>query len=302
MNLIVDGGSLIHRVHWIGQKHEFITSYGENVSDIYMFLNTIRSYVQLFNCSSVYVAWDKKILWPSTNFRKENFKEYKGQRDKEQSKEVYLHEDEIIRILGLLGIKNMLPRIMEADDVISWLSRKLQGPNIIVSSDGDLLQLVSETTSFYQPFKKILIDIKNFEEHIKVPLKAFLFYKAIKGDISDNITGIKGYGEVKSKELAKKITLNPSSIQNFLNNDELEKFNKNIKLMDLAQGYKLAGPEEIQEYENQFNKVLDINPQMNEFKQICEKYEFQRFLNKFEEWERLFGRQNSKLIDILNHI
>jgi len=300
MNLLIDGGSLIHRVYWVSQKHPFKTTSGDDIGDIYMFLNAVRGYVKLFNCTSVYVAWDKKILWPSTNFRKESFKDYKGHRDKEKAKDIYYHEDEIIRILGLLGIKNLLPRVMEADDVISWLSRKLEGPNIVVSSDLDLLQLVSKTTSFYQPYKKLFIDIKNFEEHVGLVPAGYLYYKAIKGDISDNIPGIRGFGKVRARELVQKILYQQANIQKILNNDEYQQFINNIKLMDLAEGYKIAGPEEEQEYEKQYQELSNLEPNLDGFKNVCEQYEFNKFLNQFDEWKALFSKQNSRLLTILN--
>jgi 5'-3' exonuclease len=56
---------------------------------------------------------------------------------------------------------------MEADDVISWLTWKAT-PNIVISGDQDLLQLVNENTSVYMPIKKKLIDHINFEKEIAV--------------------------------------------------------------------------------------------------------------------------------------
>ena len=47
-----------------------------------------------------------------------------------------------------------------------------------------------------------MITTANFEEIMNVPLNAFLYYKAILGDSSDNIKGFPGFGKVRSRKLA----------------------------------------------------------------------------------------------------
>ena len=287
---------MLHRVHWINSKGNITTSDGRNVGDIFMFLNSLRSYAKLFNTKSIYVAWDKKILYPSTNFRTEAAGiEYKAGRDKEKAKEVFSNEEDLVKMLNCLGVKNMYPRIMEADDVIAWLCHNLNGPNVVVTVDGDMYQLINERTSYYHPFKKKVIDQNNFEEEVGVPQKSFLYYKAILGDSSDNIPGLYGYGKVKAKRLAESIYNKEAK---GLTKEKLLTIRNNLKLMDLSLGYKLAGKEEVETYQSQFDELLDIEVDLDSFKSYCEEFEFKRFLDKFSAWEDVF--KESRLFTLLN--
>ena len=83
---------------------------------------------------------------------------------------------------------------MEADDLMAFLSRKLQGPNIIVTTDKDLLQTVSRDTRVYSPIKKKIVTLDNFEEYTGVKKEYYISFRAVTGDKSDNIPGIPRYG------------------------------------------------------------------------------------------------------------
>jgi len=300
MNLIIDGSSLLHRVHWINSKRPFINSKGKNVGDIFMFLRSVKSYANMFDTKSIYVCWDKKIIYPSTNFRAElSKKEYKANRDKEKAKDVFTNEEDLTRMLTYLGIKNMYPRIMEADDVIAWLCEILDGPNIVVSADNDLLQLVSEKTSFYHSLKKKLIDLENFESTVGVKTAAYLYYKAIKGDVSDNIPGWVGFGEVKAKKIAERLADDCLYI-NECTDEQKYVLEHNIKLMNLEQGYNMAGEEEVKSYQEQFKQLVDLEPDLESFKHNCKIFEFNQFLKNFTDWENIF--KQSRLFSILNNM
>ncbi|UCH72545.1 MAG: hypothetical protein JSW62_03080 [Thermoplasmatales archaeon] len=294
MNLLIDGSSLIHRAHWVNSNHPM------KMGEVFIFLRSLKSYIKMFESKSIYVCWDKKIIKSATNFRHEiSDTEYKGNRDKSKAKDVYSNEESLTTILNCLGVKNMYPRIMEADDIIAWLSTTLDGPNIIVTADKDMLQLVSEKTSFYNPSKKVLIDPSNFEKEVGVKKDAFLFYKAINGDQSDNIPGWPGYGKVKSKAAAEQIADDYASIKQY--DVELKLiFERNLRLMNLEQGYNKAGPEEIKAYQEQFDTLIDLEPDLDKFRFYCEKFEFKQFLKKFNEWENIF--KGSRLLSVLNNM
>ena len=146
-NLIIDGSSLMHRTHWVSKSQPLITQDGKNVGDVFIFLRTLKSYINQYSPNKVYCCWDKKIEYPSVNFREKLSESvYKGQRDKSLSDEVYANSDIVLDMVSSLGIKNMYPRTLEADDVIAWLTHRLKGENIVMSADQDMLQLVSENT------------------------------------------------------------------------------------------------------------------------------------------------------------
>ena len=300
MNLLIDGSSLMHRVHWVSTKQPLITSSGRDVGDVFIFLRTLKSYVRIHEAEDVYIGWDKKLIYPSTNFRHTlTEQDYKGQRDKEKNASVYDNEKLLADILKTLGIKSMFPGVLEADDVVAWLSYNLQGPNIVISGDNDLLQLISNTTNFFHPFKKKMIDLNNFEKEVGVKKYAFLYYKAILGDASDNIPGWYGYGKVKARKTAELIAEDANNLATF-DKDKLTILQRNLKLMDLSKGYKIAGDLEEKLYKAQFDKFTEIEPDINEFKSICEQYEFNQFLDKFDDWKNLF--RSSRLVSIINQL
>jgi DNA polymerase-1 len=86
---------------------------------------------------------------------------------------------------------------VEADDTISYLAQKFGANNkrvTIVSSDKDFLQIVDENIEVYSPIKKITYRKKEVQEEIGILPENYLVMKALLGDNSDNLTGIKGLG------------------------------------------------------------------------------------------------------------
>ena len=288
---------MLHRVHWgikIKNKNRLLDN--ENVTDIFLFLRSLKSYAKQFNTKNIYITWDKRLDRNTINFRhKLTTNNYKAQRNKKLTKEVYEHEEDLLLVLKSLGVKNMYPQILEADDIISWLCKKLEGTNVIVTTDNDLLQLITEKTILFNPSKKILIDENNFEKIIGIKSKYFLVYKAILGDVSDNISGIKGYGKVRAKKLAKRYI---DKTCDKLPKEYLHIIQKNIKLMDLSQGYIQANEEPM--YQLQFNKLTSIKPDLDKFKEYCEKFNFNTFLKNFDQWEGVF--KESRLFSIINSL
>lgn len=291
MNLIIDGSSLLYRTFWVSQNSvQFVTSKGVDVGCTYTFLVTFKSLVSNFKPNVVYVVWDKKLEWPSTNFRQTKTKgQYKGQRDPEVHKKVHAHENIIVPILDTLGVRQMYPRVMEADDVIAWLTHNLKDQNVIISADQDLLQLISPTTSVFLSTRKQLVTQSNFKEVTGVDQKHYVTYKAILGDTSDNLPGIRGYGPVKAKRVIKDgiSTLSPE-------NQAI--ITENIKLMSLDIGYRVHTGE-VECYQEQLKKVETLEPDFPKFKQYCEECEFKSILNKIDTWEDTF--RPSRLLNIL---
>lgn len=280
MKLLIDGSNILYRSYYIGTQRPHITSTGKDVSCIFLFLSSIRRYIKTFNVktSDIYIAWDKKLSYPSTNFRKDILgDEYKAGRDKDKSDTVHQEEDLLVPILKTLGIRNMFPYVLEADDVIAWLSKKLTGNKLIISVDRDLLQLISSSTSFYDLNKKEIIDLQNFKDTMEIELSLYLKYRAIRGDTSDNIRGLRGFGPVKAKKLARNWNLS------LLNESQQELIDRNIKLMDLTYGIK-QHPEDVESYEGQLVKLQTLSPNLDKFKKLCQLLEFQSFLNDFDIW------------------
>ena len=198
---------------------------------------------------------------------------------------------EIVKSTTALGIKNIYPGSLEADDVISWLCKNIANKKIIVSVDNDFAQLVDLDTTFYNPIKKASITHDNFEEHFKLTPKEYVYYKAIVGDTSDNISGLDGFGKVKGLKLAK----------SFANNEldviapYKEQVERNLKLVDLSYGIT-DNLNETNLYKQQFEQLQAVVPDFKEFENICEELEFKSISNNMSEWKNAFGRSTAQAL------
>lgn len=291
-NLIIDGTNIEFRIFYIARQIKTTNNDGIQTSCIYRFLHTFNKLIEKFDPTNIYAAWDRKLSWPSTNFRKEILiDQYKAGRKKPPDvHEMFDQEVRLIEMLESLGVKNIYPNVLEADDVCAWLADTLKGVNIIVSVDHDLLQLISPTTSVYN--LKELITYNNFEEKMQLKPEHYKLFKAIKGDPSDNIKGIEGYGEVRSRKLAAEWNVSNLS-------DEYKQIiERNLKLIDLQYGYNHQQGEK-QKYEEQMNYVKDIKPDLEKFKQLCKKYNFTAYIND-PIWNKLVNRNN--IVDIINSL
>jgi 5'-3' exonuclease len=86
---------------------------------------------------------------------------------------------------------------IEADDTIAYLAQQFAANNkkvTIVSSDKDFLQIVNENIEVYSPIKKKTYGKKEVQEELGMIPENYLIMKALLGDNSDNLTGIKGLG------------------------------------------------------------------------------------------------------------
>jgi|10_taG_2_1085330.scaffolds.fasta_scaffold00061_16 DNA polymerase-1 len=284
-NLIVDGSNLLYRIYFAwGIKVED----PEDLSLVESFLICSKHYVESYKPDNIYIAWDRKLTHPSTNFRKEAAEvNYKGTRDYSKTKHVHDHDDLIMGLLDDLGANNIYPNVMEADDVMSWLSEQLPGHNIIVSTDRDMWQLVNEKVSVYDPMKKVEININNFNIHSPVPIEQSLIYKCFIGDASDNIPGVQGIGQVRAKRLLE----DWDSRKETLTEAQLDRFNKNMELMDLKHGYTVHEGE-IDCYKEQLDNCVNNEPDFEKFKTRCEESQLYSLSSNLSPWKVAFSQQS----------
>jgi DNA polymerase-1 len=159
----------------------------------------------------------------------------------------------LIEMLECLPVSVLAIDNIEADDAIAYLSELVTqkgGNSIIYSTDKDFLQMVNENVKLYNPVKKKTFDIDTVLETYGVHPSNFVFYRALLGDKSDNIDGIRGAGEKSVlkyiPELSSptsEVTLDlveqkyvdikkkPKLIENILNNTDI--VDRNLQLMNL---------------------------------------------------------------------
>jgi DNA polymerase-1 len=298
-NLVVDGSNLLWRVAWIAEtRHKLVNSKGVWTGPIYLFLKSIKALQEKFKPNNTYVTWDKKLKYPSTNFRKELAPEtYKQNRDDDKSRQIHEQHDELSKWLTVLGIKQIYPGVLEADDIISWLCREKLTSAIIVTVDKDLLQLVDNNIHYYNPIKKKLITPQNFVEEVGVEINEYNYYKALLGDKSDNVEGIQGYGVQRSSKLCKE---GYEGIVSKLSEEDKQKFDKNLILTNLYDSY-LKEEGEADLYQDQYEKQQFVKADMKKFEEMCQETEFYSFVKEMDKWKDTFSRGQS-LVDLISQL
>ena len=293
--IIIDGNNFLFRAFFINRPEKFVR--GINVSPIHQFLSMLKSTVSTFKAKEVVFTWDKKQNATRRNFRRD-LVPYKEQRvETEQTTKLFSSILHIEKFINALGIKTIYPMDMEADDVICYLTRNSEQKTVVVSSDHDLLQLVSENTHIYLPSKDKIVKLENFEEFGKVKTPSvFVLYKSILGDKSDNISGLEKYGKVKAKKLTEIIT--EDGVSDFsksnLSPEQIEIINRNLSVMDLNY------TEEYKSYKKQEDEFC-LEFDSEKLRELFKQYELNSFLNGFGEWNKLFNN-NKDLNDLLSFI
>jgi len=298
-NLVIDGSNLLWRVTWIAEtRQKLVNSKGIWTGPIYMFLKSVKGLQEKFKPNSTYITWDKKLKYPSTNFRKELAPEtYKQNRDDDKSRQIHEQHDELSKWLTVLGIKQIYPGVLEADDIIAWLCKEKLQSSVIVSVDKDLLQLVNGFCHYYNPIKKKLITPENFLEEVGVEIIEYNYYKALLGDKSDNVEGIQGYGVQRSTKLCKE---GYNGITSKLSEEDKKKFDKNLILTNLSGSYyKEEG--EVELYQDQYEKQQFVKADMKKFEEMCQESEFYSFVKEMDKWKDTFSRGQS-LVDLISQL
>jgi 5'-3' exonuclease len=184
---------------------------GEHTGGMVGFLKSLGAVIRQENPTRVVVIFDGK---GGSQKRKEVFSNYKADRKvkfrvNRQYDDMMSEEDEqvslrrqlssLANILGVLPVTTMIYDNIEADDVIGYLAKQVikedEGEGaLILSSDKDFLQLVSDNIHVWNPLKKQKIDKDKLKELYGVHAENFIWYRVMDGDKSDNIDGVKGCG------------------------------------------------------------------------------------------------------------
>ena len=193
---------------------------GHHVGGLLGFLRSLGFLVRTFDPTRVVCVFDGK--GGSMN-RKNVDPNYKANRDhikvtnwglfeniKEERESMTAQIERLFDYLECLPVYVSIHDKVEADDIISFLAQKFASKghrSTIVSSDQDFYQIIDQQTAIYAPIKKKVIDHTNIVETIKVLPSNFVIVKALTGDNSDNLPGVKGLG-IKTivKEFPKLVT------------------------------------------------------------------------------------------------
>ncbi len=200
--LLIDGNNMLFKAyHATSYGYRMTTSNGIPTNAVYGFVMMIEKALTLLEPDVVLVAWDSG----KPTFRHQLYDAYKGTR-KEVDQELIVQMPMAREYLDAAGIHRYEEDGIEADDIIGTMARSYPDYQIhILSSDKDLWQLIDPTTDVYV-MKKGLSEIEVMDEAKLMETKGItpiqiIDLKALMGDASDNIPGVKGVGEKTALKL-----------------------------------------------------------------------------------------------------
>lgn len=201
--ILVDGNNLLFRSYYATAYSGNLmqNSKGFPTNAIYGFVNMMNKIINEEEPKYMIVAFDK-----GKTFRHEQYDFYKQGRS-ETPEELKVQFPIAKDILNAMGIKYYECDNYEADDIIGTFARYCDEEEdfigTIVSSDKDLLQLISPDIDMKLLKQKdyIRYNEQTFFEDYGIPPKQVVDLKALMGDPSDNIPGVKGVGEKTALKL-----------------------------------------------------------------------------------------------------
>lgn len=198
--MIIDGNALIHRS--FHALPPLTTKKGEIVNAVYGFTTVLMKALREFKPEFVALTLDRK----EKTFRHEQFADYKATRVKAPD-ELYAQIPRVKEIAAGFNIPIFELAGFEADDLIGTLASKVDGEveKIIVTGDMDTMQLVNDHTKVFTMKRgltdSMIYDEKAVKDRYGLKPEQMVDFKALRGDPSDNIPGVKGIGEKTATEL-----------------------------------------------------------------------------------------------------
>ncbi len=194
---LVDGNSLLYRSYYAIQR--LSTSKGFPTNAIYGFINTLRKISEQEKPSYLGIVFDTG----RPTIRHQLFKEYKAHR-KPMPEDLIPQIPVLKKVIQAMNIPLFEYENYEADDVLGSLAKKAAAekiPTVIVTTDKDLLQLVDECTTVFNPAKGIYLNEDKVKETFGAAPSQVVDILTLWGDPTDNVPGVPGIGEKTSKKL-----------------------------------------------------------------------------------------------------
>ncbi|MCK5053320.1 MAG: hypothetical protein KAR65_03530, partial [Anaerolineales bacterium] len=203
---LIDGHALAYRTYFaltgVGGGSRWITKSGEPTAGTYGFTSVLLRLLESESPEYLAVSFDT-----GRTFRDDLYPEYKATREK-MPDDLRLQIDRIREVVDTFGIPILEAEGYEADDVLGTVARLASNEGvevIILTGDRDLLQLVDDNVFIRLAGQKLSEAVDYGPEQVKARYdlepSQLVDHKAMVGDSSDNIPGVRGIGEKTSAKL-----------------------------------------------------------------------------------------------------
>jgi len=287
---------------------------GHHIGGLIGFMKSLGFLVRTIDPTRVICVFDGK----GSSINKRNMDpNYKANRDnvkvtnwgmydsKEEERESMARQmNRLFDYLECLPVNIVSIEKIEADDIISFISKGLASKGkkaTIVSSDKDFLQIVNSNIEVYAPIKKKTFTNENIKEEIKVDPINYLIVKALVGDNSDNLRGIRGLGiKTLIKEYPELQNSTPVVLDSIYDKalekiDTKKIFARIIHDWDLVvNNYKIMNLHELQFEESEKNHIIEVLngpvPNLNSgtFLYYLDKDQIEGITKNTEGWLEIF--------------
>ena len=284
--IVIDGNSLMFRAYYATAYTGNLmqASNGLYTNALYGFVNMMNKIMDSMNPTHMLVAFDAG----KQTFRHKQYSDYKGTR-KKMPEELGMQIPLIKEYLNTIGVKQLELLDYEADDIVGSMAKltsRLGYSVDIISGDKDLLQLVEKNITVHLTKKGITelddYTVDNFYEKLGFNPNQHVDYKAMIGDTSDNLPGVKGIGPKTALTLLQEY----QSLENIIANIPSLKgkvavaFEENkdvaIKTKFLATIYTEVP------FDFKVEDTLISKPNYHELRKFFEKVEFKSFVKKLD--------------------
>ncbi len=195
--LLVDGNPLMWRAAYSAEMKDVAAKIANSLFDA----------LRVVEPSDVICCWDAgKSRWRSEVFPSYKAHRLQQKRDSGIDMESLMEQKTTAqRYLTGLGIRQVMVRGVEADDILAWLSEYFNlcfgWRSVLMTGDRDFWQLVKPGVEVYDYKTKMFIDAVAVKAHFGIIPSRVAELKAIAGDASDNIPGVKGIGDKTASKL-----------------------------------------------------------------------------------------------------
>jgi DNA polymerase I len=283
--IIIDGHALLHRAwHAIPPLR---TKDGLLVNSVYGFTSILLKIIKEFEPEYIACTFDLK----GPTFRHEEFAEYKAQR--ETPPDEFIDQIELVYdVINDFNIPIYSAQGYEADDVIGTLVHKMNKTKpdlkcIIVTGDMDALQLVNKQNSVFT-MRRGFSDTVTYDEAAVIERYGFgpkqvIDYKALRGDPSDNIPGVKGIGDKGATDMIKEFGDLDGIYKQLDKTDKISARNKKLltEQKDQAyQSYRLATIVTNVKIDLSLRDMKTVGFDPEKVYKTFQRFEFKSLLNK----------------------
>lgn len=287
---LIDGNYNIIRSLHKAKTLDLENSKNEPIGGLFLFLKALYTMRSLGDIHLVVLDSDhakfRKQLFPEYKVKSKKTEEEKTDEEKEFDVMFKYTFEEVHKLLPKMGIPVVQLEGEEADDVIYCITKELYKKNnkiYVVSDDEDYLQFLRfPDVVIYQAMKNDYWNRDRFVDEFKFDIKFFPFYKAMVGDTSDKIKGVKGIGPKGATQVIE--GLKEPTIENMyewcsLGDKAIHKkmkeqfgiFKRNLLLMDL---------ENIPNYDTFKNRVYKCYSKAMDISQVDYEFVFEYFKEK----------------------